>query len=164
MEVTEGSCPLGLWHVHVTWDKNVIMRVRFHKSALPGTVPEQITRYLAGRSISMDPLVSPLSHQEGTYGDIYRVVGMIPYGSVRTYGAVAKQAGTNARVVGLAMKRNPTPLIIPCHRVIAATGVGGFTPDIWIKEELLRMEAAVVNRMKRNGTFLHDTDEEKKGI
>jgi len=38
------------------------------------------------------------------------------------------------------MKRNPTPLIIPCHRVVAKSGIGGFTPSVEIKEALLRME------------------------
>jgi methylated-DNA-[protein]-cysteine S-methyltransferase len=48
--------------------------------------------------------------------------------------------GTNPRLVGLAMRRNPTPLVVPCHRVVSASGLGGFTPSIDIKESLLRME------------------------
>ncbi|HJJ98057.1 MAG TPA: MGMT family protein, partial [Methanocorpusculum sp.] len=45
-------------------------------------------------------------------------------------------------VVGNAMAHNPTALLIPCHRVVAADGgLGGFTPDISIKKELLKLEA-----------------------
>ncbi len=139
--MNEGSCRLGLWHVQVSWDKNIIHRIRFAKSQIPGSVPEQITRFLAGKSASFIPLTSPLLLLDGVYGDIYRAVHSIPYGSLCTYGEIARLVQTSPRIVGLAMKRNITPLIIPCHRVVSSQGIGGFTPDIWIKEELLRMEA-----------------------
>jgi methylated-DNA-[protein]-cysteine S-methyltransferase len=108
--------------------------------------------------MNLDPLKSPLTEQEGVYGDIYRSVLKIPYGSVRKYGDIAKLAGTHARVVGLAMMRNITPLLIPCHRVVAAHDIGGFTPDIWIKEELLRIESEVVRKMKTKGSYFYDPD------
>jgi methylated-DNA-[protein]-cysteine S-methyltransferase len=158
MEMTEGSCPLGLWHVHVTWDNTIVHRVRFHKTALPGPVPIPVTRYLAGKSSDLEPLESPLLHLGGTYGRIYQVVSGIPYGSVQTYGTVAKLAGTHARVVGLAMMRNTTPLIVPCHRVVAAGGIGGFTPDIWIKEELLRIERNGTKKSGRKGISRDPSD------
>ncbi|HQC35436.1 MAG TPA: MGMT family protein, partial [Methanoculleus sp.] len=44
------------------------------------------------------------------------------------------------RAVGSAMAKNPTPIVVPCHRVVAKTGIGGFTPDPAIKEALLAME------------------------
>jgi methylated-DNA-[protein]-cysteine S-methyltransferase len=146
MEMKEGSCRLGLWHVHVYWDNTTVQRVRFHRTGLQGPVPSEITRYLAGSTADLSPLTSPLLSQEGTYGDIYREVYSIPYGSVASYGEIARRVGTSARVVGLAMMRNITPLIVPCHRVTAANGIGGFTPDIWIKEELLRIESTGLRR------------------
>lgn len=141
MEMNEGSCRLGLWHVHVYWENSTIHRVRFHRSGIPGSVPSDITRFISGKTDNLSSLKSPLLFQEGTYGDIYRAVYAIPYGSTATYGEIGRYVGTTPRIVGLAMMRNITPIIIPCHRVIAANGVGGFTPDIWIKEELLRIEA-----------------------
>jgi methylated-DNA-[protein]-cysteine S-methyltransferase len=75
------------------------------------------------------------------YSRIYREVRTIPYGTTKTYGEIAKNVGTSPRVVGQAMARNPTPLIIPCHRIVAAHGIGGFSPDVEIKEALLEMEA-----------------------
>lgn len=148
MEMREGSCKLGLWHVQVRWDGIQVFGVRFHRNCLPGPAPPEVTRYLAGMQSDLSPLTSPLLTQEGTYGDIYRVVYSIPYGSVATYGEIARIVRTSPRIVGLAMMRNTTPLIIPCHRVVAARGLGGFTPDIWIKEELLRIEAAGINSNK----------------
>jgi len=57
-----------------------------------------------------------------------------------TYGDIARRAGTSPRVVGQAMRRNMVPLVIPCHRVVSQSGIGGFTPDPAIKEDLLAME------------------------
>jgi methylated-DNA-[protein]-cysteine S-methyltransferase len=67
-------------------------------------------------------------------------VRTVSYGTTRTYGEIAENVGTAPRVVGQAMARNPTPLVIPCHRIVAAHGIGGFSPDIGIKEALLAME------------------------
>lgn len=50
----------------------------------------------------------------------------IPLGQTCTYGELAKKLKTSARAVGNVCKRNPLPLIIPCHRVVAANGIGGF--------------------------------------
>ena len=148
MEVKEGSCRLGLWHVLVFWDDTMVHHIRFSRTGIFGSVPQEITRYLAGKATSLDPLTSPLSYQEGVYGDIYRAVQSIPYGSVCSYGDIARKVGTSPRIVGLAMKRNTTPIIIPCHRVVSSQGIGGFTPDIWIKEELIRIEAATMKNKK----------------
>ncbi|NMB79927.1 MAG: MGMT family protein, partial [Methanomicrobiales archaeon] len=79
-------------------------------------------------------------HEGTVYGRIYSAVRQIPYGSTATYGEIARIAMTSPRVVGQAMARNPTPLVIPCHRVVAADGIGGFSPEIEIKEQLLLME------------------------
>jgi len=51
----------------------------------------------------------------------------IPYGETRSYLQIAKAAGGSARSVGQANGRNPIPLIIPCHRVVATTSVGGYS-------------------------------------
>jgi methylated-DNA-[protein]-cysteine S-methyltransferase len=74
------------------------------------------------------------------YSRIYRKVREVSYGTTRTYGEIAENTGTAPRVVGQAMARNPTPLVIPCHRIVAAHGIGGFSPSVEIKEELLAME------------------------
>jgi len=50
----------------------------------------------------------------------------IPAGHTTTYGALAKQLGTAARAVGQACGSNPLPILIPCHRVVAVNGLGGF--------------------------------------
>ena len=69
----------------------------------------------------------------------------IPPGQTRTYGALARELGSSPRAVGGACRRNPIPLLIPCHRVVAANGDGGFaghTSGRWmdIKRWLLEHE------------------------
>lgn len=69
----------------------------------------------------------------------------IPYGTVMTYGALAAEAGSHARAVGMACARNPIPILIPCHRVVARDGrLTGYSGDggIDTKAFLLRLEGA----------------------
>ena len=57
---------------------------------------------------------------------VWHTLMNIPAGQPATYGALAKQLGTAARAVGQACGANPLPILIPCHRVVAANGLGGF--------------------------------------
>src|SRR5574340_1060400 len=57
---------------------------------------------------------------------VWRALIDIPAGQTTTYGTLAKQLGTAARAVGQACGANPLPILIPCHRVVAASGLGGF--------------------------------------
>jgi len=140
MELREGSCRFGLWHVHVYWSGKCIRAVRFSPYPLDGPVPIPIQRYCAGFREEMLDLSSTALEPQYPFSAIYQRVRKIPYGETETYGAIARDVHTSPRLVGLAMKRNPTPLVIPCHRVVSRTGTGGFTPDPAIKEALLAME------------------------
>jgi methylated-DNA-[protein]-cysteine S-methyltransferase len=141
MEIVNGSCRLGLWHVNVTWSNDTVHRVRFSTTGTGGAVPLLIRQYCAGRRVDLRQLASIAIHDEDTpYGRIYRAVREIPYGTTASYGEIARIAGTGPRVVGQAMARNITPLVIPCHRVVAVDGIGGFSPSVEIKETLLSLE------------------------
>ncbi len=143
----QGVCSFGLWKVAVDYEGTVIHRVRFVRTAPEGPVPVQFTRFLAGKGTMFTPLTSSAVSGEGTYAKIYRAVVVIPYGETRSYGEIAETAGTHPRVVGNAMARNPTPLIVPCHRVVAADGsIGGFSPDPEIKKTLLLLEKSMILR------------------
>ncbi|MCK9581318.1 MAG: MGMT family protein [Methanoregula sp.] len=148
MEVKGGSCRLGLWYVHVWSDGTTIHRIRFSKTGIEGNVPEQVRQYCAGQPVDLTtfPTIA-ISSDDSVYGQIYKAVREIPYGSTATYGEIALHIGTVPRVVGQAMARNPTPLVIPCHRVVGAKGIGGFSPDIGIKEMLLDMERKTFQKL-----------------
>ncbi len=57
---------------------------------------------------------------------VWATLSTVPAGRTITYGLLARQIGSSARAVGQALGDNPIPIIIPCHRVLAATGLGGF--------------------------------------
>lgn len=147
MEVTGGSCRLGLWFVQVWSDGRTIHRVRFAKTSIDGDVPEQVRQYCAGRLVDLASFATVAIHDDTVYSRIYRAVQAIPYGKTATYGEIAAGVGTSPRAVGQAMARNPTPLVIPCHRVVAADGIGGFSPDVEIKEILLAMEKKTFQKL-----------------
>jgi len=76
---------------------------------------------------------------------VWDAMRRIPAGETRSYGELARQLGSSARAVGGACRANPIPLVIPCHRVVAAQGVGGFMGvtagrGIQLKQRLLAHE------------------------
>ena len=68
----------------------------------------------------------------------------IPFGQVATYGELARTLGNPkaCRAAGQAMARNPVPIVIPCHRVVASSGLGGYGAGLSLKVRLLGLEAA----------------------
>ena len=57
---------------------------------------------------------------------VWQAMCAIPRGKTRTYGDIAREVGADARAVGQACGDNRLPLVIPCHRIVAANGIGGF--------------------------------------
>jgi len=103
----------------------------------------QIKAYLDGRLTKFD-----LKLDRG--GTAFQKLALnkviaIPYGKVKTYGQIAAAINRPgaARAVGSANASNLLPLVIPCHRVVAANGLGGYAGDVKIKERLLKLEGAV---------------------
>ncbi len=77
---------------------------------------------------------------------VYESLKSIPYGSTTTYGRLAGLAGhpKAARAVGRLMATNPWPIFIPCHRVLAAGGLGGFGGGLELKSKFLDLEQTVL--------------------
>lgn len=101
-----------------------------------------VRRYFAGEQVAFR---LPLASGRGTpfQRAVWRVLRRIPYGEVRTYGWVARALGRPgaARAVGGACGANPWPIIVPCHRVVAAGGaLGGYSAGLALKRLLLRLE------------------------
>jgi methylated-DNA-[protein]-cysteine S-methyltransferase len=80
---------------------------------------------------------------------VWRAIEKIPCGQVMTYGELAKEIKSAPRAVGGACAANPYPLIVPCHRIVAANGIGGFARQNErgyhrnIKQWLLKHEGAL---------------------
>lgn len=98
--------------------------------------------YFAGKKVVFD---YPLDLRFATNFEkkVFDVTCKIPYGEVRSYQFIAQEVGSpkGFRAVGQALKKNPLPIIIPCHRVIQSNGkLGGFLCGIEFKKKLLRIE------------------------
>jgi methylated-DNA-[protein]-cysteine S-methyltransferase len=91
-----------------------------------------ITRYLAGEEVDFSAVAVDFSGLDPFRRRLYEQMRTLRYGRTTTYGELARQLGApdweGAREVGEAMGRNPVPVVIPCHRVLAAGGkLGGFS-------------------------------------
>ena len=95
------------------------------------TVVAAAKRYFDGEDTDFSHVRLDLGGGEPFFNQIYAALRRVGWGRTTTYGALAKEVGAGreaARDVGEAMARNPAPLIIPCHRVLAAGGkIGGFS-------------------------------------
>ncbi|MBD3894800.1 methylated-DNA--[protein]-cysteine S-methyltransferase [Halomonas sp. ML-15] len=102
---------------------------------------EQVLAYLDGRrrsfSLELAPQGSDFQRQ------VWAALLRIPYGETRTYGELARRLGREgaARAIGAANGANPLPLLIPCHRVVAADGLGSYSGGEALKARLLALES-----------------------
>jgi methylated-DNA-[protein]-cysteine S-methyltransferase len=119
-------------------------------------VVDQAERYFAGERIDFSQIQLDLSSLDPLRRSIYDALRKVPFGETVTYGELAKRAGVNApqaaQDVGVAMARNPVPLIIPCHRVLAAGGkLGGFSAPgrTETKEKMLALEGVFIGNQPR---------------
>lgn len=113
---------------------------------------------LAGDAVPLDALPLDESIITPFHESVYRALRRVPRGTTVTYGDLAKQVGEPgaARAIGVAMGRNPWPVIVPCHRVLAAGGkLGGFSAPggTRTKERLLALEGIVIGDPVLPGLF-----------
>lgn len=101
----------------------------------------QLEDYFSGKPVQICAVVKPLTYSVFTRA-VHEFLARIPYGKTLTYREMAEETGNNraARAVGGACGRNPVLLIVPCHRVVAAHGLGGFGAGLELKERLLSLE------------------------
>lgn len=138
--------PLG--DLTVTEEGGALVSLDWGWAAETGTNPllrkarDQLLGYLDGKRREFDLPLAP----RGTAFQlrVWRALQTIPYGQTRTYGELARKLKTAPRPLGGACGRNPIPLIIPCHRVLAGGGaLGGYSggDGIESKRLLLDLEA-----------------------
>jgi len=157
----------GLGAVGVAWSERGLTRVQLPESSRSATErrlrgrsasagaaepPAPIRRaiaaiesYLGGERVDFSPIALDLDGVSDFHRQIYDAARRIGWGETSTYGALGRLAGfpDAARAVGQAMGRNPIPIIIPCHRVLASGGkVGGFSAfgGADTKQRLLALE------------------------
>lgn len=121
-----------------------IKRVDSRKNALPDVVTNeaigQLREYFSGTRRRFD---LPVAFSGSEFcRKVARAASDIPFGSTVTYGELARSIGQPkaARAVGSALHRNELLIVVPCHRVVAASGLGGFALGLDAKRVLLELE------------------------
>jgi methylated-DNA-[protein]-cysteine S-methyltransferase len=107
----------------------------------------RVVRLLQTGQEPLDDIPVELAGVTAFQREVYEAARRIPPGETRSYGELARLVGRpgGARAVGTALGNNPLPLLVPCHRVLAAGGkLGGFTArgGLQLKEQLLSLERA----------------------
>ncbi len=133
-------------------------RIRQRYGDIPETAPTAevqsaiagIVELLAGKPNDLTDIVLDLEGVPEFNRGVYDIARSIPPGKTLTYGDIAKRLGgvELSRDVGQALGRNPCPIVVPCHRVLAAGGKpGGFSANggVATKLKMLAIEGAVVN-------------------
>src|SRR5262249_52547839 len=141
------SIPSPLGDLTLTEDSGAIVSLWWggtahgNGSALLAEAARQLDAYFAGELAAFDlplrPAGSPFEQR------VWTAMRRIPYGKTQCYGELAAAIGSAARAVGGACGRNPIPILIPCHRVLAKTGLGGYSGNggLKTKKALLSIEA-----------------------
>ena len=113
---------------------------------------ELLSRYFRGEQVEFDvPL--DLTELKAFTRLVLTEIRKIPYGKLTHYGKVARSLGypKAARAVGQALKRNPIPIVIPCHRIIRGDGsLGGFDMGLDMKAKLLSLEGVPVQKLRES--------------
>lgn len=144
--------PLG--HLGITTDGRVIRSLEWLAQGPAYWPADDFTRHAAEAVLGWfdDPLhlpALPLAPAPTAFqARVRAALRAIPAGHTRTYGAIARELGSAPRAVGGACRANPLPLIVPCHRVVANDGLGGYSGDwqqgaaLSHKQRLLAIERA----------------------
>ena len=138
--------PIG--SVAVQTDGGVVREVnlgaRGRPQAVSTPVARDLARYFSGESVDFGGYDVDLSGYTEFEREVYAATRRIPPGEVRTYGDIARVIGKPgaSRAVGNALGKNPACIVIPCHRVVASDGLGGFTGGLAWKRRLLHLEGS----------------------
>jgi O-6-methylguanine DNA methyltransferase len=127
----------------IEWQGEMVKRIYFSQE-MPvdrSELAEEIAAHLEGGAPCPKAELE-MSECTDFQKQIYALVQAIPRGRTMTYGQVAERAGKPgaARAVGRAMATNPFAILVPCHRVVAKKGLGGYLWGIEMKERLLSLE------------------------
>jgi methylated-DNA-[protein]-cysteine S-methyltransferase len=112
-------------------------------SPLLDEAARQLAAYFDGRLRDFDLPLAPAG--TAFEGRVWTAMQAIPYGETRCYGDLAGATGSAPRAVGRACGKNPIPIVIPCHRVLAKGGLGGYSGEggLATKQRLLALEGAL---------------------
>lgn len=130
----------------LTEEAGVITRLDWRHEPGEGSplLTEACRQLMAYFDRRLDRFDLPLDWGTGLHEKVRRAMAAIPFGETRTYGEIAKSVSAPAQAVGQACGANPVPILIPCHRVLGRSTLGGFSGrgGVETKVALLRHEGA----------------------
>ena len=111
-----------------------------------GDLTGDLIRYLGGEVVDFSGYRVDLSHLTDFEQSVLCETRKIRYGSMITYSELARAIGRPkaTRAVGNALRKNPVPIVIPCHRVVAKSGIGGYVLGVDLKRRLLELEGNTI--------------------
>jgi methylated-DNA-[protein]-cysteine S-methyltransferase len=115
-----------------------------------------VVRHLAGEKVEFSSIPIDLGSASDLERKVYEAARRIPCGEVRTYGEIAREIGAPgaAQAVGAALGRNPVPILVPCHRVLATGGrSGGFSAPGGVATKFRILEIERARRADEAGLF-----------
>ncbi len=135
------ALPKNNWYLHISYMDNMITHIQYttepqvYTQASPfdqlpfgQLIAQQLKQYFLNPRFKFS-LPCQLDQATRFQQQVWQTLIQIPPGEVKTYGALAKELGSSARAVGNACRQNCFPLVIPCHRVVSASGIGGYAGD-----------------------------------
>lgn len=147
--------PVGAWQAGIRTDGHAVIEIDFIDEEFERTAPsrvateaaQQLQRYVDNPqwrfTLALNLKGTPFQRR------VWAALQMLPPGETRSYGELARRLNSAARAVGGACRANPIAIMIPCHRVVAARGLGGFSgatggPELLLKQWLLEHESSNV--------------------
>lgn len=149
MNTEESVISIGSWLLRIEerWNAGVLIGICLGAAA-PGSeqrlspTGRELLEIIMGERTALSVSV----RAEGTpfQKKVWSAASAVPRGRVVTYGELARALKCGSpRAVGQALKANPLPIVVPCHRVVASKGLGGYSCGTWIKEILLKIEGSL---------------------
>jgi methylated-DNA-[protein]-cysteine S-methyltransferase len=143
------SIPSPVGHLTIDESDGAIVAIRWSQvpagngSPLLAEAARQLGAYFDGGLHRFDLPLAPAGTSFETR--VWLAMQTIPYGETRCYGDLAHATDSGPRAVGRACGRNPIPIVIPCHRVLARGGLGGYSGGAGLptKQRLLALEGAL---------------------
>lgn len=134
MQIVPIRTPLG--QLHATFEEGVLCSIdldvpQSNKKAVFNPAAEQLQQQLDGYFADANFIFDLPVRLSGTAFQqrVWTALREIPSGGFCTYGELAARLQTSARAIGNACRCNPVPIVIPCHRVVAASGIGGYSGE-----------------------------------
>jgi methylated-DNA-[protein]-cysteine S-methyltransferase len=138
----------GLCRVRLPGEREVVAEGDGPGAGIASAAAEQLAEYARGDREDFELALDWTGVDPNHRLVLEKLCEIAPYGATVTYGELgARAGGVDPRDVGVMMATNPLPLVVPCHRVVASDGLGGYGGGLELKRRLLELEGVLPQRL-----------------